>query len=347
MTTFLYRSHNVRSVLGLRILARRAFYQLIEKPFRRIVLSRNVTHISGFRELSYKEDEVIVVCVVRDGELYLKSFIDHYRTLGVKHIVFLDNNSTDNTVEVAGSYENVTVLQTKLPFKKYEPVMRSYLINRFAKGRWCLCADIDELFSYPHSDKLNLKSLLLYLNYNRFTAVVAQMLDLFEQGTILTRVNNPEDSLKEIYRYYDISKIRKEDYFAFNFGDTNELSNPDIKLFLGGIRQQIFGLDGIYLTKHPLIFKDNKIQPMRTEHTLRHSYVADFTGVLLHYRFLGNLYEYAEREYSEGNFFDNSVEWKKSYAVLRDQPNITIAKDTSKELSNVNDLLDNNFLKCK
>ena len=44
---------------------------------------------------------------------------------------------------------------------------------------WVLCVDIDELFDYPFRREIPTVDLLRYLNRCGFTAVVAQLLDLF------------------------------------------------------------------------------------------------------------------------------------------------------------------------
>src|SRR5215203_4779881 len=110
------------------------------------VVHHRLEHLHGPEEVDYGPDELVVVCLVRDCRLYVKSFVEHYLSLGVKHLFFLDNESTDGTVEALKGYENVTVLRTTLPYKRYEYPMTQYLIERFGRGRWCLCVDIDELF---------------------------------------------------------------------------------------------------------------------------------------------------------------------------------------------------------
>src|SRR5829696_2420271 len=149
----------------------------------------SVEHLYGPEEVAYEADELVVVCLVRDGRPYVNSYVEHYLSLGVKHLFFLDNNSTDGTVEALKQYDNVTVLQTGLPYRNpkrgrggTEALFKQYLVERFGKkGRWCLCADIDELFDYPYSDVVGLDSFLGYLNANSYTAVVAQMLDMFPE----------------------------------------------------------------------------------------------------------------------------------------------------------------------
>src|SRR5919199_841328 len=161
---------------------------------------RSIEHLYGPEEVPYGKDELIVVCLVRDGRPYLKSFIEHYFALGVKHIFFLDNGSIDGTVEALKNYNNVTVLRSKLSFKEYLPLFKQYLVGRFGKkDRWCLCADIDELFDYPYSDVVGLGSFLGYLNANSYTAVAAQMLDMFPERPLSGREGNLEDEpLKEL-----------------------------------------------------------------------------------------------------------------------------------------------------
>ena len=119
-----------------------------EDPTRAVHLS--VEHLHGPEDVPYGEDELIVVCLVRDGRQYVKSFVEHYLSLGAKHIFCLDNGSTDGTVEALKNYDdNVTVLRSTLPFKRYRWPFKQYLIGRFGeKDRWVLYADIDELTLY-------------------------------------------------------------------------------------------------------------------------------------------------------------------------------------------------------
>jgi len=128
----------------------------MEFGVRPYLLPSKVEHICGPQHVSYSLEEVLVISVVRNGELYVKSFLDHYRSMGVKHFVFLDNGSTDRTVEMLCAHEDVTVLQTNAPYQKYENTMKRYLAERFSPGKWNLCADIDELFDYPFSESLSL-----------------------------------------------------------------------------------------------------------------------------------------------------------------------------------------------
>src|ERR687889_1944002 len=101
---------------------------LVLERAQKWILHFNIEHVHGPEEVPYAEDELVVVCLVRDGRPYLRSFVEHYLSMGVKHLVFLDNGSTDGTVEALKKYQNVTVLRTELSFRRYQWTMQQYLI---------------------------------------------------------------------------------------------------------------------------------------------------------------------------------------------------------------------------
>src|SRR5438046_3032170 len=75
----------------------------------------HIEHVFGPQHIQCPPDGCIVVCIVRNGEEYIKAFIKHYLSLNVDHIVFLDNGSTDQTLDIARRYARVTILRTRLP----------------------------------------------------------------------------------------------------------------------------------------------------------------------------------------------------------------------------------------
>jgi FkbM family methyltransferase len=306
----------------------------------------DVEHLHGPEEISYAEDELIVVCLVRDGLPWVKTFVEHYFSLGVKHIVFLDNGSTDGTVEALKLCENVTVLRTEAPFKDHEDPMKRYLIERFGQRRWSLCVDIDEFFDYPYSDVISLRALLGYLGRKSYTAVVAQMLDMFPEKLLSGQESNLDEPLKEVHRFYDISNLEVQSIEGHRRcpPDTT-YANDQIDFFKAGIRWTIFGINTA-LTKHPLMFLDGKVRPIDPgPHWVGNARVADFTCVLFHYKFLGEpLHKVAVRTVRGQQHRKHLAPYQKYLEVLEQNPNLELKRETSREISSVNDLLENGFL---
>src|ERR687890_1571577 len=313
------------------------------------VLRSSIEHLHGPEEVDYEPDELVVVCLVRDGRPYVKSFVEHYRSLAAKHLFFLDNGSTDGTVEALKNYNNVTVLQTLLPYKEYKLEFKRFLIGRFGrKDRWCLYADIDELFDYPYSDVVSLGSLLGYLSSNSYTAVAAQMLDMFPEEPLSGREGSLEDEpLKERLRFYDISNINRTSVKEkqHRHDKKNTLQSDEIEIFRDGIRSAIFS-DRPLLTKFPLVFTDGRIKPFdRSAHWVANAKIADITCVLFHYKFLdGYFHKQAAQAVREGQYYNNSALYKKYLQVLEGAPNLRIKQESAGELRGINDLVENGFL---
>ena len=65
------------------------------------LLHHSLRLVHGPGEVACGPDEVIVL-VVRDGRPFVRSFVEHYRSLA-KHLIFLDNGSTDGNIEALGT----------------------------------------------------------------------------------------------------------------------------------------------------------------------------------------------------------------------------------------------------
>jgi hypothetical protein len=306
-------------------------------------LESHIKHLHGSEEVDYAPDELVVACLMRDARPYVKSFVEHYFSLGVKHLVFLDNGSTDGTVEALKQYENVTILHTELPFKEYKNPLRRYLVTRFGTGRWILYVDVDELFDYPYSDVVDLGSFLRYLSENSYTVVVAQMLDMFPEESLTGRTSESDESLKERHRYYDVSDITRQSYYTR--GDaSNTVTNEEIDLHRDGIYRTIFGHRAL-LTKHPLMFLDDKLRPIDPgPHWVGGGRVADISGALYHYKFIGDFRERVARAVEEESYVNDSSKYKKFLETLERNPEPLVKRETAHELMHVNDLVDNQFL---
>ena len=316
----------------------RLFSQAVEQRIRPFILRASVRHLHGPRRIAYSVNELIVLCVVRNGALHVKSFLDHHLSMGVKHIVLLDNGSTDGTVELARKCERVTILQTRRPYRRYETVMKRYLVRRFSKDRWNLMVDIDELFDYPFSDVLDIGALLTYLNGNSYTAVLAQMLDLFSDTPLKDLKSAPSDSLKERHTYYDISNVERAPY-PFDIP-----ANAEIKMHSGGIRKSIFGTEN-GLTKAALICLSPDLIPFVGWHQTANAAVADFTCVLLHYPFVSSFSEKVEEAVRTDRYRVSAAEeYRRYWARLKESPDLSLKQLTAQRFEGVNSLVDNGFL---
>jgi len=318
----------------LRRLARRT----VEFGIRPHLLRGRIKYLHGPRTVTYGQDELLVITVVRNGQLYVRSFMEHYRALGVAHCVFLDNGSTDDTVDALCSFPNTTVLQTDVPYGKFENTMKRYLAERFSPGRWNLCADIDELFDYPFSDRLLLQHFLRYLNYHAFSTVVAQMLDMFSDAPLADVRSTPEDRVWEKFTFYDVTTIDRPPY------EWVDRPRDDIRMHWGGIRRRAFGTDN-GLTKTALVLMDGKVKPFIEWHHALGGVTADVTCLLRHYPFAGAFVDKVHDAVRTSRYGATTTGEYVAYAnALEANPKLTLMSKSARAFTGVEPLIDDRFL---
>ena len=318
--------------------ARRAWRRTVEFGIRPHFLRSKIEHVHGPRDVKYGRDELLVLTVVRNGALYVDAFMEHYRKLGVAHCVFLDNGSTDRTVDMLCAHAGVTVLRTGAPYQRYENTMKRYLAERFSPGRWHLCADIDELFDYPFSTELPLRGLLGYLNSRGFTVVVSQMLDMFSDLPLARVTSRPGDPLKTMYPFFDISAIERSPY------DWSEPSRPEIRMHRGGVRRTAFGTNN-GLTKAALVCMDGRVKPFIEWHQTAGGVLADISCVLLHYPFLSGFVDKVLDAVRTGRYGVTTTDEYVAYARgLAANPDLTLMGPSARRYTAAEALIPDGFL---
>ena len=324
-------SHKVGRVRG-------ALSRLAEDWGRPLALRASVRRLHGPRRVPCGDDELVALCVVRNGAEHVTSFVRHHQELGVKHIILLDNGSTDGTVDLARAFGGVTILRTRRPYRTYETVLKRYLVRRFARGRWSLMVDIDERFDYPFSDRMGLQALLTYLNRNGYTAVLAQMLDLFSEEPLGRPPTASHGALEERYPYYDTSAVERHPY---RFGTP---ANPTIRMHAGGIRKTVFGTEN-GLTKACLIRLVPPLVPFVGFHQVANAAIADFTAVLLHYPFAGTFTEKVREAVRTDRYrVSAGDEYAKYWARLQAEPDLRLRRPTARRYAGLEQLLEEGFL---
>jgi len=316
----------------------RAPTEFMERHVRVHRLRYRIRHIHGPEKVEYGPEELLAICVVRNGGLYIHSFVDHHFQLGVRHIVFLDNGSTDDTVEIASQYPNVTILTCDLPYRKYENVMKRYLARRFSRNRWNLCVDVDELFEFPHSNLLSLSDFLAYLNRNGYTSVIAHMLDMFGDKPLAQSTSGLGGDLRETCSFFDISNVSKSEYVW------SPVPDDRIKMYWGGIRKTLFGTKN-GLSKAALVHVTDEIDLFVDWHHVSNAQIADVTAVLLHFPFTGSFVQKVLDAVQTGRYgYRTTTEYRSYWSAIQYNQNYTIWSETAQRLTDLNILVEQGFL---
>jgi Glycosyl transferase family 2 len=329
----LKKSRSFRSLIG-----RLNKLNIVQFGLRGLLLPSRVKHLSGPRRVVSGPDDVIVISVMRNGEVWLESFLVHHRRLGIRNFVILDNGSSDRSVEILSRQPDVTLLRTYAPYHAYENTMKRYLARRYCRDRWCLCLDVDELFDFPRSATTPLWALAAYLNHKGFNAVITQMLDMFSDGPISETRHDPGKDLKTQYSFYDLSGIAATPY---PFG---QVSDPAIMMHHGGIRKTIFGTNN-GLTKVSLFLMDTKLKPFVSWHHAQNARLADISCVLLHFPFVNSFYTKVAEAVESGRYgYLTTDEYTSYLSGLQKLPQLHLKLESAKKLATVDELLETGFL---
>jgi hypothetical protein len=312
-----------------------------------LVIPAGSRHLCGAKEPVVGRSEVILLCVLRDGAEYIQAFMEHYQKLGVAHMVFLDNGSRDNTVELLSGYDNVTVYQTHLPYKHYFRNFKRFLAKRFASDRWFLCVDIDEFFEYPHQDRLPLNQLVSYLDKRGFNAVRSVMLDMFSDEPIHEDEGQSRAFSRQRYAYFESASIEKKFFPAVRARKKRSRRNieprDDLYIAIGGVRKRCFGTE-CCLTKHPLQFMAPGKLLIRSDHDVQRAHIADFTGALFHYKFTPSFFAQCDQSVREENHWNGSSEYKRYKRVLDQNKRLYLYSDSAVRYSTHEQLLDKKLM---
>lgn len=318
--------------------------RLAKRRDRKHVLN-SIRHVSGPKRFDLAEDEIVQICVGRNMAFYLPEYFRYHQALGIKRFLYIDNGSTDASVEIAAAQPDTLVASCSASFKEYQVFIREASIHHFIRGGWRLVVDADELFDYLGSAQTPPEALCAMLNEQGKTAVVAQMLDMIPNGGLAAIDNTDYPAAIQSCDYYDLSGIEKTAYhdpdstIAYYLAQ-NQLSSQEIKLHIGGIRRILFGEDCL-LSKHPL-FKPTPGAYVGHPHVSAQLRVADMTAVLYHYKFCGGFVDREQRMLAENRIAHRETQARMNR--MTDEPELMFRQDTSRPFSGIETLFDEEFL---
>jgi hypothetical protein len=317
----------------------------LRRRLREAEVILSLAHLHGPKAVAPQPNEAVVTCLVKNGQFYVDQFIHHYLALGFKHICFLDNGSTDETVKRASAHERVTIFRSSLHVSGRQGLFKRMLAEKFVPKGWCLEVDIDEFFDYPYSDAVSLPQFLEYLNGHQYTAVLTQMLDMFSDRPLSALAQRENEDLGAVHRFYDLSGVTRVDYeqdpLTKAHGNRNQVSSTETALFWGGIRKTIYGIKCL-LTKHSLFRTNAGIQLFPHVHYVNGASLADVSGVLLHYKFASNAMEEAAQNKSA--YLANSDGYQRIIDIIQQRPDLRIRTERAREFRRASDLLAEGFL---
>ncbi|WP_120499882.1 glycosyltransferase family 2 protein [Roseovarius sp. EL26] len=277
-------------------------------------------------------DDILLFATVRNEATRLPYFLDHYRKLGVRQFIIVDNASTDGTQALLAAQPDVSLWSTSHSYRlsRFGMDWLTYLQVKYAHGHWCLTVDADEILIYPHYDTRPLPALVGWLDAHGRMSFGALMLDMYPKGKLSSFPYEAGD-----------------DPFAnlcwFDAGNYMITKKPDLKnLWIqGGVRARYFFEDrpryAPTMGKVPLVKWHWRFAYASSAHTLlprRLNHVYDeqggemTSGALLHTKFLNTVVQKSAEEKTRQEHFANSDLYDAYYEALMEDPDLWCPSST-------------------
>lgn len=247
------------------------------------------------KEIPDDKEEVRLFVTGIDSSYLIPHFLKHHFDIGVDRIFYIDNDSSDNSLEILKEYDNVHVWLQKEEFLCRQSRARRWresLLTKYGIGHWCLAMDADELFIFPDYENKSIKEFTKKQESEGCDCFRARCIDMYSDKKVKDTII--ENSLIETCPYFDKSKF--------------------------GCRERVLGLKP-HFTRMPLFHYNEEMLENTGGHFLKgYNKISDVVCGFLHFKFISNFLswngEHCQKFKCIGVRFNGS--WKEIYVDLAD-----------------------------
>ena len=305
---------------------------------------------------------IFCICVIRDEQLLIPAFINHYTNLSVTHFIFIDNGSIDGSMHMLKSQYHHVNIQIWQTHENYSDNMFgvswvNQVMNNQCKYRWCLVVDIDELLLLKSNQKLT--DLITQMIQNQCNVLQTLMIDFYPKSFVDNQYQSGESPLKHSC-YYDI--MDHDNVFT-------QTALDNTTAMKGGLRHRILrdgtspGNKSVCLSKKSFFFYDyydthhldvgmhwilpNEFESWRTyngwNETNKHLKIHSHVVLMAHFKFVKpNIEQFIQQRIDRGQDWNDSSEYKKyKHAITCDFYDDTISRRYTTVENLYNDTLHN------
>ncbi|MEM9636808.1 MAG: glycosyltransferase family 2 protein [Pseudomonadota bacterium] len=276
--------------------------------------------------------DVLLFASMRNEALRLPYFLEHYRALGVRHFLIVDNGSDDGTAELLSEAPDVSVWTTRASYKaaRFGMDWLTWLLIRYGHGHWTVTVDADELLIYPDHDSRDLPELTAWLDRQGQRMMGAMMLDLYPKGSPDALHYRPGQDPCEVLSWFDAYGywVQRQP----KMGNLWLQGGPRARCFFAADPARAPTLNKIPLVKwnrrYAFVNSTHNILPSRLNRTYDEAGLEKVSGVLLHTKFLPGAAARAREEQARKEHFSNSELYDDYYASLTANPDLWCPEST-------------------
>ncbi len=266
------------------------------------------------RTAKIKPSDALCFVTLRNERVRLPFFLEYYRTKGISHFLFVDNDSDDGTREFLAEQVDCSVWTTETSYKRSRFGMDwvNHLLRRHGHGHWCLVVDPDEFLVYPFCDTRPIPALTDWLDASSVRSFGAMLLDMYPKGPISAQPYSAGRDPFEIACWFDAGNYTIER--NWQFGNLWIQGGPRARSFFAEKPDRAPALNKIPLIKWDKSFCFASSTHMLLPRGLNLVYDEwggeKTSGILLHAKFIDTFTAKAAEELERRQHYANSAEYR-------------------------------------
>ena len=283
---------------------------------------------------NHKSEGVTLLSRVKNEAFFMEPFLSHYRSLGVKRFVFIDDNSIDGTREYLFEQSDCMVLGSSYTYCGDYPIANTelkdfkiigskniwlnLLLRKFSINNWAIYADADEFLRLP--DNICIDDIVMLLEKSGSNAAWTVMLDVYPRSiSDLTKMCNDEVLDRNKEWFFDGVK-----HFELNSGSIPKLIYGGSRArllqkfrvgrimkhyFRGNVRRLIGKVPKYNNLTKVMLVKIPEDGYFESPHIPRFTINTDILLPFEHYKFSGNIFERSRYAITSGVYAEGSFQY--------------------------------------
>ncbi len=269
------------------------------------------------RTRNLARSDIVLVSCQRNELARLPHFFDHYRRLGVRHFLFVDNDSDDGSREWLSRQPDCSVWRTTASYRRANFGMDwcNALLRRYGGGRWCVTVDPDEFLVYPRMETRSLRALCQFLDDEGRRSFHALMIDAYSDRALSQTEYAIGDNPFAVCPFFD------RDGYSQRAGwgrSTYIQGGPRMRAYYAELPEKAPALNKIPLIKWRWYYyyrsSMHDCRPLYLNNP-QHRSEAPPTGCLFHFKFMSSLSAKVAEEMRRQQHYAGSAEYKRYGSV--------------------------------
>ena len=301
---------------------------------RQVAEAARTTRLSPVKTASAGDarEAVLLVSVVRNERGTLPEFFAHYRRLGIRRFVIVDNASTDGSAAFLAEQPDVDLYTSRQSFRwPRKQAWINRIIALYGYDRWYLYVDADEYLVFDGADPRSITDLIGFAERRGLRRIRGMLVDMYGAAPLLAPARRGAP-LPERFPYFDGGSYSER----LILSRISRTGGPRRRAFSTG--RDTFSPE---LSKYPL-FHIRPGEIFHSPHYLfpyRENYLSPCYIGLLHYKFTDNFLEKAVAAVRERSYWQDSFEYRRYLDRLADGGRIRLVYSGTREYRGPADLV--------